>query len=746
MTEKSVAVTPRPQRPTTVALMVTRRCNMTCAHCSVESNPHVKDEPSFEELRQRVTAIAEAGVHLLLLTGGEPMLRQRDVLALVRHARRKGLNVTIATNGFWGSTPAQAERIVRRLRRAGLLTLTISPDRYHAPFQDIAYSLNIARAAKAHGLPLNVNLTRAGSDRDLDHAVAAFEESPAIRDHVRVRFFDVQPVGRARKLGQLRSEIGGSCAACRLPGITDDGRVTACNGPSYFAPEDSPLSVGSLATHSMTELFDKHAADPILDTIRAFGVGRLRDELRQIAGFEDFQFRPHYSGMCDLCLHLTSDGPAMAALRMRLSEGKLAAEREAKKAVMQAFRRDGPRHYFSVNSTERARVFWPAVRGEAWPRDVDRVVGRADFDWKRALDYFSGCGLARPLVTRLDDRELSRWAPPFFGDRLRARATRDALREFIVREILEQLDEVFAETGIDGVLLKSAAMLARTTAGEITRVGNDVDVWVPPHRATEIRNALIARGFTGDPRDPRTAAHHLAAIVSRGVLVELHTDLLPGFFGLPELDLIEHRQPLTGFKHLKTLDTEGTLLHAAVHCTSHLFAHGFKTAWDVAQAVQSESFDWQRLGGWVDEMSIPRAFWTSFDVLRRELAIPVPEAFLARVPRDGKQMRLGTIARRRAFSAIEAAEELNPFSKNAVFLLMCDSTAARARVLWSLVKRDAAEARSSNWQYLTQQSSRSLANRLRAQWLEAWHQWRDYRDVVSSPQFRASVDQTQSRL
>src|SRR5258708_19086182 len=102
MTPKSVAAGLHPQRPHVVALMVTRRCNMTCAHCSVESSPHVKDEPSLVELRARVTAIAESGAHLLLLTGGEPMLRQADVLVLIRHARRLGLNITPATHRFWG--------------------------------------------------------------------------------------------------------------------------------------------------------------------------------------------------------------------------------------------------------------------------------------------------------------------------------------------------------------------------------------------------------------------------------------------------------------------------------------------------------------------------------------------------------------------------------------------------------------------------------------------------------------------
>jgi MoaA/NifB/PqqE/SkfB family radical SAM enzyme len=744
MTMMAVAVALRLQRPTTVALMVTRRCNMTCAHCSVESHPHVKDEPSLEELRERVTAIAAAGVHLLLLTGGEPMLRQADVFALIRHARRLGLNVTLATNGFWAGTPAQAERIVRQLRRAGLLTLTISPDRYHAPFQDMTHSLNIARAAKAEGLPLNVNLTRAGTDRDLDQVVTAFEETPGIRDHVRVRFFDVQPVGRARNLGQLRSDNDGSCAACRLPGVTDDGRVTACNGPSYFAPEHSPLSIGSLATQSLTELFEKHGSDPILDTIRAFGVGRLRDELRQIPEFEDFPFRAHYSGMCDLCLHLTSDAPAMTALRARLGSEKLTAEREAKKAVVQALRQDGPRHYFSVNSTERARAFWPAVRGEDWPRDAERVLGRADFDWKRALDYFSACGLARPLAARLEDRGLAHWAPPFFSDRLRARATRDALREFIVRETLSRIDEALGELGIQGVLLKSAAGLARTPAGEVTRAGSDVDLWVSPERGAEVRAFLLTRGFAGQTHAARTAAHHLAPIASRGVLVELHTRLLPSFFGLPDADMLNQRATLPAFSHLTTLDAEATLLHAVVHCTSHLFAHGFKTAWDIADCLRSERFDWDRLERWVAAMNIPRAFWTPFNALRRELGIQAPDAFLTRSPRDPKQVRLETIARRRAFSANEVAEEINPFSKNAIFVMMCDTLAARARVLSSLLQREAADARRSNWQYMTQQSATSLTTELRSQLLEAWRQWRDYREIITSRQFSEATERVLS--
>jgi MoaA/NifB/PqqE/SkfB family radical SAM enzyme len=99
---------------TTMALMVTRRCNMRCGHCSVESGPDVRGEPSEQELLDQVRQAAAAEVRSINLTGGEPMLRPRTVLRLVRAARRLGVGTTLTTNGSWGRTAARARRFVGR--------------------------------------------------------------------------------------------------------------------------------------------------------------------------------------------------------------------------------------------------------------------------------------------------------------------------------------------------------------------------------------------------------------------------------------------------------------------------------------------------------------------------------------------------------------------------------------------------------------------------------------------------------
>src|SRR5512144_613680 len=66
-----------------VSLMVTRRCNMQCGHCSVESGPGIKAEPGEAELLRYVREAAAAGVRSVRLTGGEPMLKAALVRRLI---------------------------------------------------------------------------------------------------------------------------------------------------------------------------------------------------------------------------------------------------------------------------------------------------------------------------------------------------------------------------------------------------------------------------------------------------------------------------------------------------------------------------------------------------------------------------------------------------------------------------------------------------------------------------------------
>ncbi len=83
------------------SMEVTLRCNLRCAHCYLgdyrSGIPELR-ELSLAEIRNILDQITDAGCLDFLLTGGEPFVRP-DILEIYDYARKKGLLVTLFTNG-----------------------------------------------------------------------------------------------------------------------------------------------------------------------------------------------------------------------------------------------------------------------------------------------------------------------------------------------------------------------------------------------------------------------------------------------------------------------------------------------------------------------------------------------------------------------------------------------------------------------------------------------------------------------
>jgi MoaA/NifB/PqqE/SkfB family radical SAM enzyme len=102
-------------------LVVTRRCNLSCAYCT-EFDQSSAPVP-LDELRRRIDDVARLGSFGLELTGGEPLLHP-DLGKLVAHASRYRFQMLgLISNGFL-LEPA----IVDELNAAGLTDLQISVD------------------------------------------------------------------------------------------------------------------------------------------------------------------------------------------------------------------------------------------------------------------------------------------------------------------------------------------------------------------------------------------------------------------------------------------------------------------------------------------------------------------------------------------------------------------------------------------------------------------------------------------
>lgn len=92
----------RERIPMSVSLELTHRCNLRCVHCYLGSDEDQRestiDEMGTEDVKHVIDEVVEAGCLYLLITGGEPMMR-RDFGEIYRHARERGLVVTVFSEG-----------------------------------------------------------------------------------------------------------------------------------------------------------------------------------------------------------------------------------------------------------------------------------------------------------------------------------------------------------------------------------------------------------------------------------------------------------------------------------------------------------------------------------------------------------------------------------------------------------------------------------------------------------------------
>jgi MoaA/NifB/PqqE/SkfB family radical SAM enzyme len=88
--------------PISGSFELTFRCNMRCAHCycnlPVNDQDAVARELKTEEVFYIFDQIAEAGCLWLLITGGDPLVRE-DFLEVYSYAKKKGFIITLFTNG-----------------------------------------------------------------------------------------------------------------------------------------------------------------------------------------------------------------------------------------------------------------------------------------------------------------------------------------------------------------------------------------------------------------------------------------------------------------------------------------------------------------------------------------------------------------------------------------------------------------------------------------------------------------------
>ena len=181
-----------------VAWEVTRRCNLSCVHCRAAAEDHIyENELSTAAAFTLLDQIRETGQPIIILTGGEPLLRE-DIFDIAAYGTKIGLRMVMAPNGT-----LMTEKNAQRMKTSGIKRISISLDgataQSHDKFRGVEGAFDgalqgIAHARKA-GLEFQINTTITQTNLDEIPKILALAQSlGAVAHHI----FLLVPTGRGK--------------------------------------------------------------------------------------------------------------------------------------------------------------------------------------------------------------------------------------------------------------------------------------------------------------------------------------------------------------------------------------------------------------------------------------------------------------------------------------------------------------------------------------------------------------------
>ncbi|HMR90675.1 MAG TPA: radical SAM protein [Chitinophagaceae bacterium] len=173
------------ERLSFVFFAITRKCPLRCEHCFEWDNLNQKESFTKEELLATVDLFRREGVLQFHFSGGEPMVRIKELREVVRHTSAN-TECWVLTSGF-NLTPENA----RALKQDGCKGIVISIDHYlpevHNLFRgsdaSFGHAVNGVAAARAAGLVVAISVCATRTFIEQGHLLPYIEFAKSIGVH-----------------------------------------------------------------------------------------------------------------------------------------------------------------------------------------------------------------------------------------------------------------------------------------------------------------------------------------------------------------------------------------------------------------------------------------------------------------------------------------------------------------------------------------------------------------------------------
>jgi pyruvate-formate lyase-activating enzyme len=317
----------RPVPASAVFLTLTRRCPLSCRHCSTNSTTRSEEHPEEPFTRFVSTFTADDHPALVLMSGGEALLRPRLVERIAGRARAVGTGSYLLSGMFF----ARNTRIPGPIGKAidAVDHFAASIDAFHEEEVPRRAVLEVLRTLQDQGKHISVQLTGLSDDDPyLAHAIGDIRH--ALGDRVPILVGLVGPAGRAAEwLAQRRrvlthrpvAPVPAPCTMAAWPVVTYDGTIVACCNQDVVDRGQGAaahLRLGHAATDTWPKIRQRCLTRPLLKAVRAVGPGTVA----ALGGI------PQAGGYCETCQSLSDDPrPAITAARPMFSLLEADAER-----------------------------------------------------------------------------------------------------------------------------------------------------------------------------------------------------------------------------------------------------------------------------------------------------------------------------------------------------------------------------------------------------------------------------------
>ncbi|NEO33064.1 MAG: radical SAM protein [Symploca sp. SIO3C6] len=288
-----------------IYLTLTRRCPLSCAHCSTNSTLE-SEEISAEKLIKFVKTFTSTDKpEIVLLTGGEALLRPDLVIQLADIAHSVGSKVYLLSGMFFAS----GNKFIPRKIYDAILSVdhfVASLDVFHEAQVPKMSIFKVFEKLCSQDRDVSFQLTSFGKDDPyLKSTVAEIREY--FQDQVPILVANISSIGRAKEwlpksTTETKLKFGdpNPCFISTWPVVAFDGSVVACpHQPVVDGPAPKHLLLGNVAVDDWRTIKKRFLNSSMLRAIRMFGPEYIAQKYSSHKSCEQ--------GYCSSCLGLSRD-------------------------------------------------------------------------------------------------------------------------------------------------------------------------------------------------------------------------------------------------------------------------------------------------------------------------------------------------------------------------------------------------------------------------------------------------------